>query len=743
MFDITIAPMKNQSLKSVLLFASFFCLIFSNNVFSQDLQSAITLTRSEQYDEAEAAFNQLIQKEPTVSKNYFYYGETFLLGYFADTISNSLKISTDQASEMYSKGIKADSLYPLNYVGLAKVAFFLKKDKEAARLRTKAKSFLPPYKKVSKIANPQDYAYTLAKLAESYVRNGKVDTSLALPLIREAITIDPKNYENYIIAGDIYFLARDASASVKHYSIANNLNKQSPTANMKIGSIYMKARNLTNAIPYFEQAIALNANYAPAYRELGQLYSMAGKYDKSKEYFKKYLELTKGNIPAKIRYVNALFYAKEYDEVVKNVEEIFSIDQKRIYLNRIAAYSCFEKDPPEYQKALGYMDKLFKEMPEDRLIQKDYTYYAKILLKKNADYPKLVQNLAKLDRDIEKNQGLLEKVKPENKEKYKVQLDTLQNKKAKLVKEMADDDVELDKAFAAYEKAYQQSTDDQSLISDIAINLYNYKRFNESAKYFEKLIALGKNDVNDYMQIGKAYSQAKNYTKADSIFSIVIQKNPDYLQGYVWMANTYAAMDPDNEQGIAKPKFEMVIQKARIDSVKNDNELFNSYRFMGGYYFSQKNYQKAREYYNMIVNLAPDNKEYKVSGYNSIGLSYYAAGEYEKAIEAYNKTLEIDPANVAAKGSIQNIKVAIANKEKSINPKLLKGVVKDVFGGPIASASVRVKDTAAEAWTNTKGEYSFEIPDGSEALVVSAKGYKTKEIPITKSRIYNVSLEQQ
>jgi len=70
-------------------------------------------------------------------------------------------------------------------------------------------------------------------------------------------------------------------------------------------------------------------------------------------------------------------------------------------------------------------------------------------------------------------------------------------------------------------------------------------------------------------------------------------------------------------------------------------------------------------------------------------------------------------------------------------------VIKDAASGaPIAYASIRVKDTAAENMTNQKGEYKFEIPAGSEVLIISAKGYVTQEIPITKSRVYNVSLSK-
>ena len=80
--------------------------------------------------------------------------------------------------------------------------------------------------------------------------------------------------------------------------------------------------------------------------------------------------------------------------------------------------------------------------------------------------------------------------------------------------------------------------------------------------------------------------------------------------------------------------------------------------------------------------------------------------------------------------------------KKGINPTEIKGVIKNSAGQPIPYASIRVKDTAAETSSNTKGEYKFEIPQGSEALLIGAKGYKSVEIPITKSRVYNVTLEQ-
>ena len=347
--------MKRLILRPAILLAVFLT-GFSVNIKAQDLAAAILLTRSEQYDKAQTMFQDLIKKEPANSKNYFFLVENYLLDYFAYTISNSLAVAAKAAKEIYQNGVDANASDPLNYVGLAKVAFFTGDNKTATDMRVKARSLLLPYKNIKKIVpHAKEYAFALAKIAESYIKIGKVDTSLALPLIREAIKIDNNSSDVYLIAGDIYILVNDGSRAIANYNRAQDADPQSPTANMKIGNIYVKGRALPQAIPYFEEAIKLNANYAPAYRELGQLYLLAQRFDQSKENFRKYLDLTAGNIPAKTRYVNALFYAKDYDGVISNVEDIFKVDKSRYYMNRIAGYSAYEKNPPDYDKALAYM----------------------------------------------------------------------------------------------------------------------------------------------------------------------------------------------------------------------------------------------------------------------------------------------------------------------------------------------------------------------------------------------------
>lgn len=744
--------MTTIRLSQVILVTGLLSVFLINNIQSQDLATAISYTKSEKYDAADEMFKKIIQNEPNNSKAYFFCGENVILNYFSDTISNSLVATSKEARELFDKGVSVNSSDPLNYIGLAKLAVYNGNGSEAQQLRTKAKSYLPPYKKVKKILNPKDYAFALAKIAESYINGKSVDTSLALPLIREAIKIDKTNPDIYIIAGDVYILVNDGTNAIFNYKQAQTYDPGSPTANMKIGSIYVRGLNLMAAIPYYEEAIKLAADYAPAYRELGQLYSMAGRYDQSKQYFKTYLDLTKGNIPAKIRYVNALFYAKEYEEVVKTVEEIFAVDKSRNYLNRIAAYSCYEMENGDMVKALNYIETLFMTVPVENLIKKDYLYHAKILLKKNSGFTKLLTDTARINNELDAAYKNLGNAKPQNKSKWRVRIDSLKTRKIELNNDILNADTEIDKAFEAYNKAMEYDQKDVNLLSEIAFNYYSYRRYEGAARTWEKMLDLGRNDVNSYLQIGRAYYMAKNYPRADSIFQVVTKKFPDNVQSYLMIARTYSQMDPDSRRGLAKPKFETFVEKASVDTVTNAKELVEAFGYLGYYHLKRENYNDANYWYDRMLTIDPNNNEFLVKGYSGKANVAFMMSElvkeldsklpyFDRSIAFYTKALEADPGNQNVRSSIDYVTSVKKNTMSHINPNELRGIIRDASGNPISGASIRVKDTAAETITNAKGEFKFEIPLSSEVLIISAKGHQTKEVPITKSRIYNVELE--
>jgi len=528
---------------------------------------------------------------------------------------------------------------------------------------------------------------------------------------------------------------------------------------MKQGNIYVRGKNLSAAIPLFEEAISIDPNYAPAYRELGELYWRAGRNEQSTTNYKKYIDLSKGNIPAQTRYVNSLFYAGDYDQVIKNVDEILAVDKSRPVMNRLAGYSSFElsakNKSEDYSKALGYMEELFKALPEERILWKDHHYMARILVRKNQNYTKMVEELPALESQLAREKrNLAAATTPAAKAKIQPAVDDLTAKITALKANISNADKELDRAFSEFEKVSQMKPQDRGVLSEMATQYYFFRRYDKAAKTLARMIDPNDVKLEDLMQVGRAYYNGENYKTADSVFNDVIKRSPDYVPAYLWIARTYTKLDPDYKTGIARPKFEKLIQVAKADSLKYDSEMGEAFGYLG-YYFSSKNdYGKAKEIYNRWINLNPNNKEQKIRAYNGLGVLELQAAGNEKTIEgrlaylarskdAYDKILELDPNNASAKNQLNYVRDFEAQVRKGINPNEIKGVISDsATKQPIAFASVRVKDTAAESRTNAKGEYKFEIPQSSEALIITAPGYQAKEVPVTKSRVYNIQLEK-
>jgi tetratricopeptide (TPR) repeat protein len=423
-------------------------------------------------------------------------------------------------------------------------------------------------------------------------------------------------------------------------------------------------------------------------------------------------------------------------------------------MNRIAGYSSYEKNPPDYDKALAYMETLFKTVAPDRIIKKDYYYMARILLKKNQNYPKMVEELNGLKSQLDKEKSKYS-IAPNAAEKAKVKavMDDLATKISNRDSSVTKANAEIDRAFDEYAKVLSFSPDDKSVLNEIATNYYNYKRYEGAAKTWTKMLDPAKDNTEDLMRIGRAYYTGEEFKTADSIFTLIVSKSPNYIPAYLFIARTYSKMDPDLKQGIAKPKFEKLIEVSKPDSVKNENEMMEAFGYLSYYYMMNNNFSRSKDYYNRMINLDPSSKENKIKGYVGIGSVEMRSTTTEKtnegrlpylsrATEAYNKILAIDPMNASAKSQIAYIHEFEASIKKGINPNEIKGIISNKAGQPIPYASIRVKDTAAENLSNGKGEFKFEIPQGSEILIISAKGYKAQEVPITKSRVYNVSLEQ-
>jgi len=190
----------------------------ATSVFAQDLQSAIKLTRSEQFRKAEQTFQILLKRNPVEADIYFYYGENYLQKYFSDTLTYSYAEVFDSASRLFRTGIEKQPENPLNYVGMGEIELIRNKVSDAQSYFNQALCMLPSKSNKESGLSKKEQAVVMIKIANAYIKAHVKDTSRVLTLLRNAEKLDNRNFDLYIVKGDVYmqFLV-DGSTAISNY----------------------------------------------------------------------------------------------------------------------------------------------------------------------------------------------------------------------------------------------------------------------------------------------------------------------------------------------------------------------------------------------------------------------------------------------------------------------------------------------------------------------------------------------
>lgn len=543
---------KKLCIVAILLFVFGGQIIFAQDV-QQDLQVAVKLRESEQFESAKAKFEELIKKYPKEGDVFYQYGEFYLKTFFVDTAIASIKEVSDPAKEMFNKGIQTDVNDPLNYVGLLKVELLNNNPQGAKQYYDIVKSLLPTRQNKIDMEDTR-HAFILMKMAESYVKGLSNDTALVFPMLRKSESLNKKDPEFYIIKGDAYlYINNDGSSAIYNYKKAQELDPKSPKAKLRLGQLWVRAKKYNEALNYYKEAISIDTTFAPAYREIAEIYAMAGQYEQAEKNYEHFNELSPNNISAKVRYASFLFLTKKYDQSLKIINEVQAVDKSFNVLNRLAAYSYFETK--QCPKGLVSIELFFKGTKPEKIIPSDYAYYARLL--------------ACSDKDS--------------------------------------------LAILKYNEAYKADSTDLSLISDMAKIYSKGKKWNEAAKTYEKKIAK-KSTLQDNYDLGKCYYNMRQWGKADTAFSRVIEAKPDFFQAVKYRAQCNSNIDSTSEKGIAKPYYEELIKLSLKDSAKYSKDLVVAYSYLSYYYFKQYNTTKKCEeaknsiaYCEKILTIDPKN----------------------------------------------------------------------------------------------------------------------------------------
>lgn len=556
---------QKQSLLTLLLLGT----TVAAPLVAQDLPTALSDIEAERYPKAEKALTQLATSSPT-AENQFYLGYYYLR-------SGQL----DKAKATFEKGAAADAKNQLNNVGLAGVA--LAKGDGAT-----AKSLIDNAVGQTKSKN-QD---VLIRGAEMYTLSDKPkqnDPAAALALLTTADEKDKKNEnaEIEMLMGDAYFLKNDGGNAITKYENALAINPKLAEANYKIGRLYLRGKNYQKAQDYFKQAIQTDAEFAPTYRG----------------------------------YADALANSRAYKSAAQNYElyiQKSGTTDPELLLD-VARYKFLAED---YQGAIAYLDQL-KGKINNPIIDRMYGWAYSALGKNNESVESLNRFIStapqKVIYDDYKYLG-----------RAQGQIGTPEGDSLSVVN---------------LEKAAPLDTT-ENLYREIGEKYYKTKKYDKAAAYYAKTIANDKKPQNnDYLWLGLANYQyaprvgrdstaapidtaqipqikQQYYLRADSAFALMSQKieadGKKYPLAYYYRAGAnYYAYPNDKEKGaeMATPLYEKFIEQAMApdSSDKTDYKryLITSYKALAGFSLLKKDDAKAKEYFNKVLELDPNDESVK------------------------------------------------------------------------------------------------------------------------------------
>lgn len=478
-----------------------------------------------------------------------------LLYYMGENFYGSERL--DSAQYYYEKGLAANPQFALNYVGKGKLALEKGNLSEAQGLFAKARE----------LSNNKN-AEVLIEIAEAYVLNGKQSNmTAAMEALTIAEKLDAKNIKTYLLLGDAQLiLDNDGSKAIGYYDKAVELAPTSPLPSIHIGALYERSKANDLAFQEYDNAIKKDSTYAPSYRMLGDLYYKYNRPKEATQAYEKYLKLSGYSFSASVRYAKFLFLAKDYEKAIEQMEKLIKQDPTLNVLNRLLAYSYFETK--QYDMALIYIETYLANADKYKstVITEDYSYYGKTLASLGKDSLAIIQ----LEKAISMDTTVL------------ATYTDLANSYKKVGK------------------------------PDMAVKTLNTKIKRSAEPSINDFFALGQLLYAQGMAL-KTDSVAKTKTllQADSVFTIVTEKAPTEIIGFVFRAKANVGMDPKTTAGLAKPHYEKIVEMGAIDPVKNKTYLLEANYYLAYLYYVAKDKPNALKYVDAVLAIDANHEQAK------------------------------------------------------------------------------------------------------------------------------------
>ena len=397
-------------------------------------------------------------------------------------------------------------------------------------------------------------AKVLTMIAQAYGESDSKNTGKAQAYLTAAQLVNKKDEPALMVARGDIFLHSDQGGgeAMTSFDRAIVANPSYAQAYYKKGQLSVRSRNFNAARESLSKAIELDPSYAPAYRELADMYYYAGQYDLALSTFQKYVGLAEKSPATDAQYASFLYLTKKYPDALAEVNKVLATDPTNLTMNRLKPYLLYETG--DYAGASTAMDTYMKVVPADKIIQEDEAYKYKIMSKtgKGSEAIAGINSLMKKDPS--------------------------------------------------------KACDFQN---DLAAIYANQKDYKGAARVYSYKLTNCKGDLTDQFRLATALTGDKQYTRADSVYNIILTAKPTYAPGYLARAKVNSYLDPEAKQGLAKPYYDKYIELSKAegaDQAKFKEGIVESYGYLGVYNFQKGDKAAAKANFEQVLALDPENK---------------------------------------------------------------------------------------------------------------------------------------
>lgn len=393
----------------------------------------------------------------------------------------------------------------------------------------------------------------LKAVANAYLTE-KTNVSKAYALLQKAKSIH-NDAEIEMLRGDALIMQNQGGAAASAYEHASLLEPSNGKPYYKLGLLYARVNPVLSQ-QSFEKAVTVDPHFTAAYEELADMYYQQKEPQKAVAAAEQFRQLSSD--PEKIKIRLAFIYIMNGEYAKANAlfkEQLEKDDVKplvyRYYIRSLQATGLHE----DSVESANISNQFLANASPDDISANDMVDLAQLYLAMGND-----------------------------------SLGEAQLKRA----------IEFD----------PQSTNAAQLHAEI---LYKSKRYAEAAEAYEKLVDVKDNpSPNEYLNMARAYSITEQYEEADTVYEKLVEKYPTNIQVAIESARVKANIDSAQDDALAKPLYEKVIELGEAAPDKYKNYMIEAYKYMGSYYALQEgNVAKGKAYFEKVLSLNPADSQAK------------------------------------------------------------------------------------------------------------------------------------